>query len=153
MNPMAALLSNPSCQPSATDTCTEQMDLTTFAVNDCYVSGVKTQVSMSTDMTSATMTVKGGGSVCYSMAVTGDFLTIGSGGVVTIAIKNASGTTVATMTEDTTTSTTTPVITVTCPGGVPTVVDSSCGSSSSAVGAVDVPGSGSVTCTNGACTF
>jgi hypothetical protein len=149
LNPMVTLMSNPSCQQGATDTCTQSVTMGTgIVMNECYSSGVKMQASMSVDGTSMTMTVKGGGSVCYLMAVTGDFL---SPGVMTMAIKDPSGATVATIDEDTSTTPTT--IKVTCPGGTPTLVDSSCGSSSSSVASISPPGSSGTTCTDGVCTF
>jgi hypothetical protein len=144
LNPMLALLSNPSCQTSATDTCTQAATMgATIVMNECYSSGVKMQVSMTTDMASMTMTAKRGSSVCYSMEVGG--LT---GDVMTIGIKNPSGALVGTIGMDSTTS----AETVTCPGGSPTVVDATCGSAEGV--APSVPGAGSTaTCTTGACTF
>jgi hypothetical protein len=139
-----ALLSNPACQTKATDTCTQSTAMSTaIIVNECYSSGVKMQISMTADMASMTMTAKSGSSVCYSMVVGG--LT---GDVMTIAVKNGSGATVGTIGMDSTTS----VETITCPGGTPTVVDATCGSSSGV--AASVPGSTSTaTCTDGVCTF
>lgn len=154
MNSMLTLLSNPACQTSATDTCTQSTTMgTALLMNECYSSGAKMQVSM--DMSSATapivMTVKSGSSVCYSMRMTGDTLTGTTGGVTTIAFMNASGATVATIVED---STTTPAVeTVTCPGGAPTVIDASCGSGGTS-GVGNIPGSNTTaTCTDGVCTF
>jgi hypothetical protein len=125
----------------------------TNMVNECYSSGVKIQTSVSSTTTTAPvlMTVKGGGSVCYLIQMTYPTATPSSG--LVMAFKNPSGASVATLTEDTSTATT--VYTVTCPGGVPTVVDSSwtdssCGTNSSAVA---VAGSNTATCTSGACTF
>jgi hypothetical protein len=154
MNSMLTLLSNPACQTSATDTCTQSMTMgTALLMNECYSSGAKMQVSM--DMSSATaptvMTVKSGSSVCYSMRMTGDSLTGTTGGVTTIAFLNASGATVATIVED---STTTPAVeTVTCPGGAPTVIDATCGSGGTS-GVGSFPGSNTTaTCIDGVCTF
>jgi len=60
--------------------------------------GVKTQVRMGMDMASMTMTVKSGNSVCYSIVASGLL-----GNVMTIVVENSSGTTVATIAENTTT--------------------------------------------------
>jgi len=65
-----------------------------------------------------TMTVKNGGSVCYSMVVTGILAP-----PMTIVFKDGSGTTVGTMAVDPTTN----AMSVTCPGGTATVIDQSCG--------------------------
>jgi hypothetical protein len=115
----------------------------TIVMNECFSNGVKMQVSMGMDMASMTMTVKSGLSVCYSMLVGGLL-----GNVMTIVVKNGSGTTVATVVEDTTTS----INMVTCPGGTPTVVDATCGSNPGGLGGTSIPGSGA-NCANGICVF
>jgi hypothetical protein len=141
LNPLADLMA--TCQTGATDTCTESMTIgTSIVMNECYSSGVKMQVRMGMDMASMTMTVKRGSSVCYSMVVSG--LT---GNVMTIAVKDNSGTTVGTITEDSTTS----HETVTCPGGTPTVVDATCGSNPGGISGSSLPGGSN--CTDGFCTF
>lgn len=142
LNPMVDLLA--TCQVGATEACTEAMTMTGTALvaSDCYTSGVKMQTSVGMDMSSATMTVENGSSVCYSILMSGL-----SGSAVTMVVKNGSGTTIGTIAEDTTTS----VETVTCPGGAPTVVDSSCGSGGTTSTGV-APGSGAA-CTTGICAF
>jgi hypothetical protein len=142
LNPLNDLLA--TCQTGATDTCTQQMTMgMTIVMNECFSNGVKMQVSMGMDMASMTMTVKSGLSVCYSMLVGGLL-----GNVMTIVVKNGSGTTVATVVEDTTTS----INMVTCPGGTPTVVDATCGSNPGGLGGTSIPGSGA-NCANGICVF
>jgi len=135
LNPLVALLSNSACEVSATDTCTEQTDLSTYAQSACFSNGVK----MQSDITTMTVTVKSGSSICYSM-VMGGAATASS---MTIVVKNGSGATVATIaTNDT----------VTCPGGTPTVVDATCGSDTGAVSSASaIPDTSS--CNTGACTF
>ena len=141
LNPLNDLLA--TCQTGTTDTCKQQVMMgTMIAVNDCYSNGVKMQASMGMDMASVTMTVKRGGSVCYSMLVGGLL-----GNVMTIVVKNGSGTTVATLVEDTTTS----INMVTCPGGTPTVVDATCGSNPGGLGGTSMPGSAN--CIDGICVF
>jgi len=138
LNPLVALLSNSACEVSATDTCTEQTNLSTYAQSACFSNGVK----MQTDITTMTVTVKSGSSVCYSM-VLGSLATSSS---MTIVVKNGSGATVATIATDGTSDT------ITCPGGTPTVVDATCGSDSSAVSSgATMPDNSS--CTPGVCTF
>ncbi|MGB8296643.1 MAG: hypothetical protein WCG85_14540 [Polyangia bacterium] len=138
LNPLVALLSNSACEVSATDTCTEQMDLSTYTQSACFSNGVK----MQTNITTMTVTVKSGSSVCYSM-VLGSLATSSS---MTVVVKNGSGATVATIATDGTNDT------VTCPGGTPTVVDATCGSDSSAVSSgATMPDNSN--CTTGVCTF
>jgi hypothetical protein len=141
LNPLNDLLA--TCQTGATDTCTQQTTMTsTIVVNSCYTNGVKEQTSIGTDLLSATMTVKSGSSVCYSMAISGL-----SGNVVTVVVKNGSGTTVATIAQDSTTS----IETVACPGGTPTVVDATCGSGNTSNVGTSMPDTSN--CTDGTCAW
>jgi hypothetical protein len=104
--------------------------------NSCYSNGVKTQMVMNSDLSSITAIYKNDSSVCYSMVVSGL-----SGNVMTVVVRDRSGTMVATIATDGTGADT-----ITCPGGTPTVVDASCGS----IGATS---STSPTCTTGTCVF
>ncbi len=141
LNPLADLMA--TCQTGATDTCTQSMTMgTSIVMNDCYSNGVKTQVRMGMDMASMTMTVKSGNSVCYSIVASGLL-----GNVMTIVVENSSGTTVATIAENTTTN----LEMVTCPGGTPTVVDATCGSAPGGVGNSGMPTGAN--CPTGICTF
>jgi hypothetical protein len=146
LNPLNDLLS--ACQVGASEACTQQTTISPewFVENDCYASGVKmqvSQVSMSPGMSSMTLTVKRGSSVCYSIEVDGFYA---SGSLTTAVVKNASGTPIATLAEYSTTS----VSTVTCPGGAPTAVDATCGSTSGSIGSGMPTGAN---CTTGTCTF
>ena len=138
---MTTLLS--TCQVGATDTCTQQVSMSSAIVmNECYSNGVKMQISAGMDMSSMTATVKSGTSVCYSMLVGG--LT---GNVMTIVVRDGSGTTVGTMAQDSTTG----LATITCPGGAPTIDDGSCGvGNMTSTGTV--PGGGA-SCSTGICRF
>jgi hypothetical protein len=132
-----------ACRTGATDTCTQQRTMTnTIVMNYCYTNGVKEQMSIGTDPSSATMTVKSGSSVCYSMAISGL-----SGNVVTVVVKNDSGTTVATIAQDSTTK----VEAVTCPGGTPTVIDATCGNGNASNVAISMPDTSN--CTDGTCAW
>ena len=79
------------------------------------------QVSMSPGMSSMTLTVKRGSSVCYSIKRWDGFY---ASGMTTAVVKNASGTPIATLAESPPPASST----VTCPGGAPTAVDATCGS-------------------------
>jgi len=141
MDPMIALLS--TCQVGATDTCTQQATMSSAIVlNECYSNGVKMQISTGLDVSSMTATVKNGSSVCYSMLVSGL-----DGNVMTIVVKDGSGTTVGTIAQDNTTG----LATITCPGGVPTIDDGSCGGSNM-TSTGTMPGGGAA-CTTGICRF
>jgi hypothetical protein len=141
LDPMLKLLA--SCQVGATDPCTQQLTMSTsIVVNDCYSNGVKMRASADMSMSSMTMTVKSGSSVCYTLVVGG--LT---GSATTIVVKDPSEATVGTIDQDSSGS----VETVTCPGGTPTVVAATCGSAPS-TGTGAMPGSGA-TCSSGVCIF
>jgi hypothetical protein len=141
LNPLVDLLSG--CPASGT--CTQQTTVvgTSAAVNMCYSNGVKMSEAMDASMTSMTMTVKNGSSVCYTMAISNMTSTT----AMTIAVKNPSGTTVATIATDSSGNDV-----VTCPGGTPTVIDSTCGSDASSTSSA-VPGATTGACTTGTCTF
>jgi len=135
LNPLSDLMA--ACDTSTAQTCTQQATMGLSIVeNSCYSNGVKTQVVMNSDLSSITAIYKNDSSVCYSMVVSGL-----SGNVMTVVVRDRSGTIVATIATDGTGADT-----VTCPGGTPTVVDASCGS----VGATS---STSPTCTTGTCAF
>jgi hypothetical protein len=135
LNPLSNLMA--ACDTSTAQTCTQQTTMVPSMVeNSCYSNGVKTQTVMNSDLSSITAIYKNDSSVCYSMDIGGI-----SSGVTTVVVKDSAGTTVATITADSTGADT-----VTCPGGTPTVVDASCGS----VGATS---SASPTCTTGTCVF
>lgn len=133
-----------SCAPSGD--CTEQATVggTSATYHLCFSNGVK--VSRGSAPTAATgtlsqsMTVKKGDSVCYSFSLSAD--ATGTNG--TIIYANGSGATL--VTEALNGSTTT----ITCPGGVPTVFDDSCGAALSGLTGI-TPGTGA--CTLGTCTF
>jgi hypothetical protein len=133
---MAALAQD--CAPSGacvtqTDTVTATMTSTS---SDCYANGVKTV--RQTDLTSGTSTVtlKNSAGVCYSMLI--DVAAVTAGGA--IAVKNAAGATIATLTYDLATQQTT----VTCPGGQPVLLNSACTGLMSTIGS-------SSNCTAGTC--
>ena len=121
-----------SCEPSGT--CVEQSDTATFATNTCYSNGVKEISSLDMATGSATVTYKNGSTTCYSIAVGGAL----TGTSYTLTFKNAAGATLATGTSDGTTTT------VTCTGGAPITLNSSCSAASAA--------SSTSTCTTGPCT-
>ncbi len=122
-----------SCQPSGT--CVEQTDTTTFAINTCYSNGVKVITAVDLTSGSGTVTFKNGSTVCYTFAAGAS-----ATGAETLTIKNAAGTTIATGTTDTAGNTT-----ITCTGGSPVTLNSSC---------QDATGTASSTasCTTGTCT-
>ena len=143
LNPLNDLLS--ACQVGAGEACTRQNTMIpAIVINDCYASGVKMHASMGMDMSSATITVKNGSSICYSLLMTG--ILGGVSDVSTLVFRNSSGATVATIAVNNTTS----VSTVTCPGGTPTVVDATCGNNSGNLGSAIPTGSN---CTPGLCAF
>ena len=128
-----------SCQPSGT--CTEQASAT--GTDACYANGVKMETVMDLTTFATTMTVKNGGSVCYSMVVTGILAP-----PMTIVFKDGSGTTVGTMAVDPTTN----AMSVTCPGGTATVIDQSCGTGPSNL-ASSAQAAMTAKCDPGTCTF
>jgi hypothetical protein len=121
-----------------------QTDLTTGSTNICYSNGVKAiealNINMSTGSVTMTMTYKNGSSTCYSVDIGG--LTATGGGTPTLTFKNASGSTVATGTVDSTTN----AVTITCTGGQPVTLNSSCDTASYASA-----GTGTADCTTGTC--
>jgi hypothetical protein len=133
-----------TCTPSGT--CVAQTDLNTFATNVCYSNGVKAITAMNinaaTGSMSMTVTYKNGSATCYSAEVGGFSLT-GSTGNMTITFKNASGVAVATGVVDSTTN----AVTVTCTGGQPITLDSSCDTGSYTSSATS-----DTSCTQGTCT-
>jgi hypothetical protein len=122
------------CQPSGT--CITQSDATGYTGNTCYSNGVKVIGTIDMASLSLIMTYKNSKGVCYSMQVSEDATT--GGGVFTF--KNSSGTVVGSGTSDGTTTT------ITCTGGQPVTLDSTCDTSS-----FD-PTAASDTCTKGTCT-
>ena len=128
-----------SCQPSGT--CTEQASAT--GTDACYANGVKMETLLDLTTFATTMTVKNGGSVCYSMVVTGILAP-----PMTIVFKDGSGTTVVTMAVDPTTN----AMSVTCPGGTATVIDQSCGTGPSNL-ASSAQAAMTAKCDPGTCTF
>ena len=128
-----------SCQPSGA--CTEQASAT--GTDACYANGVKMETLLDLTTFATTMTVKNGGSVCYSMVVTGILAP-----PMTIVFKDGSGTTVGTMAVDPTTN----AMSVTCPGGTATVIDQSCGTGPSSL-ASSAKAAMTAQCDPGTCTF
>ena len=128
-----------SCQPSGT--CTEQASAT--GTDACYANGVKMETLLDLTTFATTMTVKNGGSVCYSMVVTGILAP-----PMTIVFKDGSGTTVGTKAVDPTTN----AMSVTCPGGTATVIDQSCGTGPSNL-ASSAQAAMTAKCDPGTCTF
>jgi len=138
LNTLVSLMQG--CQP--TGTCVEQLSGTTVG-NACYSNGIKLQVSMTTPSTGGTsmsMSVKKGSAVCYSMVMNET-----AAGDMTMAFKNASGVAVATMG-----TTTTGGSTITCPGGSPSVIDSTCSGQANSANSMATP---STDCTQGACAY
>ena len=140
LNNLANLVA--TCQPSGT--CTEQLTSSTAATT-CYSNGVKMSVSMTTSTSGAAsmaISVKNNSAACYSMAMSET-----ASGDMTMTFKNASGTTVATLAVGSTTGET-----VTCPGGSPSAIDSSCSTQAASVSSF--AGSSSTTnCTQGTCAY
>ena len=129
------------CQPSGT--CTTQVSTTTGLTNQCFSNGIAIQNGIDMSTFATTMTVKNGGSVCYSMAITGILAP-----PMTIVFKDSSGTTVGTMAVDPTTN----AMSVTCPGGTATVIDQSCGTGPSSL-ASSSQAAMAAQCDPGTCTF
>jgi hypothetical protein len=139
-----------NCNPGGT--CTESVTAlgTLATVNECYGNGVEAQVKVDENVLTSggpitmQMTVKNGGSFCYAATVS---MTSVSSTDMTMNYRNASGAAVGTVYYDSATGDGT----VTCPGGTPTTIDSSCG----VVGA-GLAGASSTTtstCTQGTCTY
>jgi hypothetical protein len=128
-----------NCVPSGA--CQQQSSgsgLTT-SVNACYANGVKvitaTEVSITLSSVTTTITTKNAQGVCYSLEAP---YAVGSGNV-TYTMKNAAGTTVATVATNTNAKTTT----ITCTGGSPVVVPTNCNDG--------VDAGNSSPCTTGTC--
>ena len=119
--------------------CTTQTDLSTNNWNTCYANGITE--SAITDLTTYNMslTVKKGGSTCFSTAFNKTDVLAGSGA---ITVTNASGTNVASVKVDAASS----VYKVTCTGCKEVVLDQSC---LSVYPVSALMGSG---CDEGACT-
>lgn len=126
-----------TCIPSGT--CVEQVDTTTFASNICYSNGVKEISTLDAASGSLAVTVKQGSTTCYSIVVPLSSAT--GAGSETFTVKNASGQTIATGTSDSAGNTV-----VTCTGGTPVTIASTCsfGGASST--------SPTTSCTQGTCT-
>lgn len=128
------------CQP--TGTCTQQLVGTT-TVNACYSNGVKLRLTMdsvATNTMSMTMSVKKGG-VCYSMVMNET-----DAGDMSVVFKNATGATLATIGTNANGEET-----ITCPGGLPSVIDASCSGQASSAGTLSSPPSND--CTSGTCSY
>jgi hypothetical protein len=121
----SATCSLPSClNYLATDcaesgTCTTQTDLSTESYNTCYTNGVKEIVVHDVLTDNRTMTVKKNGATCFSTEFNGnDVYTV----MGFITVKDASGTTVATVKYDDTVT----YYLVTCTGAAEVAIDPSC---------------------------
>lgn len=127
----------PDCAESGD--CTTQTNLSTNNWNTCYANGITESVI--TDLTTYNMnlTVKKGGSTCFSTAWNKSNVLAGTGA---IAVTNASGANVASVTVDAASS----LYKVTCTGGQGVVLDQSC---LSVYPVSALMGSG---CDEGACT-
>ena len=109
---LADLMNN--CAPSGT--CVDQLDTTTFADNVCFSNGIKIITTVDTTTSVIVMTYKNGSSTCYTVELSGTTTS------ETIAVKNPSGSVVATGTGDTTSTT------FTCTGGQPVTLNPNCDS-------------------------
>ena len=96
-------------------TYTEQTDTTTFATNDCFSNGVNVLTSFNQTTGAGVVTYKNASSTCYS-------LELASLTSATFAVKNGSGSVIATGTTEATGS----AITITCSGGSPVRLSASC---------------------------
>jgi hypothetical protein len=121
-----------TCEPSGT--CVDQTDATTLATNTCYSNGVKELLTFNLATGAVTVTYKNGSTTCYSIVAAGAT----TGTSYTLTVKNAAGATIATGTSDGTTTT------VTCTGGAPVTLNSSCSAASA--------GTSTSNCTTGTCT-
>jgi len=119
------------CEPSGT--CATQSGTTIFDTNICYSNGVKVITAVDLSTYAVSVTFKSATKTCLTMSGTGAATS------TTLTMKNGSGTTIGTMTEDTSASAS--VTTVTCTGGQPVTLDSSC----------DFGASSGASCTDGAC--
>ncbi len=105
-----------TCAPSGT--CVDQMDATTGLGNSCYSNGVKVLTTYDFTSQNIVATIKNAGGTCYTFNIG-----TSAAGDSTYAyiIKNASGQTVATGTRDAAGTTI-----ITCTGGQPVTLNSSC---------------------------
>jgi hypothetical protein len=110
-----------TCTPSGT--CVEQVDLATYSSNVCYSNGVKELMSMDPTTGVALVTFKNGSTTCFTL----EEVASASGTSSSLTIKNGSGQTVATGTNNSGGTTT-----ITCTGGQPVTFDSSCDPTSAA---------------------
>jgi hypothetical protein len=99
--------------------CTTQTDLSTDNWNTCYANGITERVTTDTSTSGRTVTVKKGSSICFSTTFNQNDVIAGTGA---ITVKSASGTSVASVKVDASTS----LYTVTCTGGQSVVLDQSC---------------------------
>jgi hypothetical protein len=93
--------------------------LSTDNWNTCYTNGITERVISNTSTSGRTVTVKKGSSTCFSTAFNQNDVIAGTGA---ITVTNASGTNVASVKLDASTS----LYTVTCTGGPGVVLDQSC---------------------------
>jgi len=129
-----------SCAP--TGDCTEQEDLVTGDKNFCYANGVKQLTVLNSGDSSTALTLTKSGSTCLTTAYNGNDFFNSAGDLI---VKDASGTTIATLDMDADTST---FYIVTCPGADPVTLDESCNNSWPLTGLTDRNGN----CTAGTCT-
>jgi hypothetical protein len=99
--------------------CTTQTDLSTDNWNTCYANGITEKVITDTSTSGRTVTVKKGSAICFSTAFNQSDVIAGTGAVT---VTNASGTKVASVKVDASTS----LYKVTCTGGQEVVLDQSC---------------------------
>ena len=144
---------------SAGGSCMYQSDLTSTPMTEtrCYDNGVKilmtTDPSTGPSISTVTLTfkVKKNGAVCFSKTAVDTFPTGAEAGTdITgdVTTLDPSGTLVATVHSDPN-----GVVTVTCPGGLPTVLPDSCGFSRLMVGATYLVESTAPLCNPGTCNF
>jgi hypothetical protein len=103
-----------------TGTCATLTDLTTDDFNTCYPNGVTESAVLDNRTNVTTLTVKKGGSTCFSTVFEGNDVTNGLGASITV--KNACGTTVATVRYDDALT----YYLVTCTGAQEVATDPSC---------------------------
>ncbi len=131
----------PSCMTSAgmdclpAGPCIQDGSYSTGSANICYSNGVKEIIAIDRSF-NASMTVKNASMTCFTMS--GSVLPLITGGsAVTMSILNAEGTPIGSIAQDLTTN----LLTVTCFGGQPALLDFSCMTGLSP----------SNTCTSGTC--
>jgi hypothetical protein len=121
------------CLPAGA--CIQEGSYSTGSANICYSNGVKEIIAIDSSF-NVSMTVKNASMTCFTL--TGSILSIiTGGGAVTMSVLNAAGTPIASIAQDLTTN----LLTVTCFGGQPAVLDPSCMTGLSP----------SNTCTSGTC--